>query len=236
MLKHFLVTVFFLGFAAIATAQTPDSLKRDTVKKETAVIKNVKDTLPRQPIAPPAKVKKEKTYHPDSTHIPSLAVKRSLFVPGWGQIYNRKIWKVPIIYGGLGSLALAVIFNQKNYTEFLALARLRQRGDPPKPGQAYYAEYIKYKDDYERYANVSYESLAAASDGYLRNRSLSILGIIGLWGLQAVDAYIDAKFINAYTVDDNLSFKVTPGFIGQPMYAGNFSNAVIPGIKITFTL
>jgi hypothetical protein len=234
MLKQLLVTLAFLAFAAAAFAQT------DTVRRDTAVIKNVKDTIPAR-VAPsvkaaPVKKKREAVYHPDSTHIPSLAVKRSLMVPGWGQIYNRKIWKVPLIYGGLGALGYSVVYNQKYYKQFLALARIKSTGGIPSAGQPYYAEYVKYKNEYNLYGNVSYQSLADASDFYQRNRALSILGFIAVWGIQAIDAYIDAKFISSYTVDDDLSFKVTPALIGQPMYASNFNSAIIPGIKITFTL
>ncbi|TSD63505.1 hypothetical protein FFF34_018105 [Inquilinus sp. KBS0705] len=230
MLKAFL-TVFLLSFAAITLAQTPDSLKKDTVI--TKKVNPAPVTMPKT-FAPPAK--KEKQYHPDSTHIPSLAVKRSLMIPGWGQVYNRKYWKVPLVYAGLGSLAWVIVYNQQYYKEFLALARIVKTGNVPVKGGLYYNDYIKYKAEYEKYNGVGYQALADASDGYLRNRTLGMLGVIGFWGIQAIDAYIDAKFINAYTVDDNLSFKVTPGLIGQPMYAANFSSAFIPAIKITFTL
>ena len=59
------------------------------------------------------------------------------------------------------------------------------------------------------------------TDLYRRNRDLGILGIIGGWGIQMIDAYIDAKFIRSYTMDNNLSFKVSPAVISQPVYAFN---------------
>ncbi|MGZ3767579.1 MAG: DUF5683 domain-containing protein, partial [Mucilaginibacter sp.] len=74
------------------------------------------------------------------------------------------------------------------------------------------------------------------TDIYRRDRDLGILGFIGGWGIQMIDAYIDAKFIRSYTMDNNLSFKVSPGLIGQPLYALNSYNTFIPAIKITFTL
>jgi hypothetical protein len=78
--------------------------------------------------------------------------------------------------------------------------------------------------------------LQEAASNYQRNMQISVLSILLVWGVQAVDAYIDAKFISSYTVDNNLSMKVTPSLINQPMYAGNFNSAFIPGIKFTFTL
>jgi len=232
MLKQLFVTVLFLNVTLLAMAQKPDSVMKP--KPDTAVVK--RDTVVRTSYAP--KIKKEKIYHPDSTHIPSLAVKRSLIIPGWGQVYNHKIWKVPFIYAGLVSLGAAVIYNNNYYKQFLALAKINKTGSIPKQGEPLYASYIKYKTEYDQYAslNVGYDALANASDGYLRNRDLSILGILAVWGIQAVEAYIDAKFISSYSVDNDLSFKVSPGFINQPVYAANFNNAYIPGIKITFTL
>lgn len=78
-------------------------------------------------------------------------------------------------------------------------------------------------------------NLSDARENSRRNRDLSILGFLAVWGIQAIDAYIDAKFIHSYTVDNNLSFKVAPGIINQPVYAQGANNAYIPGIKVTFT-
>ena len=229
MLKQLLVTTFFVGIVLFCKAQKPDTLAKT---KDTTVVKH--DTVVRSSFAP--KIKKEKIYHPDSTHIPSLAVKRSLILPGWGQVYNRKYWKVPLIYAGLGLLGSAIVTNETEFKRFLALAQLRKTGNtPPLPGTKYYSSYIKYQADYVRYAGLDYQTLADASDGYLRNRDISILGTLAVWGIQAIDAYIDAKFISSYTVDNDLSMKITPSLI-QSVYAATFSGAYIPGIKITFTL
>lgn len=228
MFKHLVVTLIFMSLALMCSAQNPDSLAKT---KDTTAIK--RDTVVRQSFAP--KIKKEKVYHPDSTHSPSLAVKRSLLVPGWGQVYNRKYWKVPLIYAGLGLLGSAIVTNQREFARFLALAKISKTGTLPVPGTALYASYIKYQADYDRYGSLGYQTLADASDGYLRNRDISILGVLAVWGIQAIDAYIDAKFISSYTVDNDLSMRITPSLI-QPVYAANFNSAYIPGIKITFTL
>ncbi|MDB5286390.1 MAG: hypothetical protein JWR05_1339 [Mucilaginibacter sp.] len=233
MFKQILGTAFFLSIGFFAMAQDPDTLVRKKADTIIAAPKQV-DTVARR-FTP--KLKKEKVYHPDSTHIPSVAVKRSLIIPGLGQIYNRKYWKVPIIYGGLGLLASAIIFNQRYFKEFLALARIKSLGRLPVQGDPEYASYIKYKTQYDLYSTQSLDFFSNASYAYQRNRDLSILGVLGLWGIQAIDAYIDAKFLSSFTVDNDLSMKVAPSLINQPAYAmANVSNAYIPGIKITFTL
>ena len=235
MLKRFLTTVLFLGFAIFAMGQTPDTVAAKA--KTDTVVKKV-DTVKRSSFAP--KIKKEPVYHPDSTHSPKLAVRRSLFIPGWGQYYNRGLWyiKVPAIYLGLGLLGNAIIVNQKQYKVYLALARISNTGGIPQPGDRLYASYLKYKREYDLYVvnyGATYADLENAANGYQRNFQISILSVLVVWGVQVVEAYIDAKFINAYTVDNNLSFKVSPTIM-QPMYASNFNNAFIPGIKFTFTL
>ncbi|MEB0261175.1 MULTISPECIES: DUF5683 domain-containing protein [unclassified Mucilaginibacter] len=237
MLKKLLTTVLFLGFAFFAMGQNPDTTAK--AKKDTTVVKKV-DTVRRTSFAPP--IKKEKEYHPDSTHSPSLAVKRSLIIPGWGQYYNRELWylKVPAIYAGLGLLGNAIIVNQKNYTIFVALAKITRTGGVPVPGDRLYDSYIKYKREYDLYVvnyGASNTDLESAANGYQRNFQISILGVIAVWGIQAVEAYITAKFINAYTVDNNLSFKVTPTLMGQPVYAAsNFNSTFMPGLRLTLTL
>ena len=231
MLKHLLVTLLFIGITFAAMAQEPDTLKKTAA--DTVPVK--KDTVIRTTFAP--KIKKEKIYHPDSTHSPRTARIRSTIIPGWGQFYNHRWWKVPIIYTGLGLLGVAIVYNQQYYNQFLALAQIKRTAAIPLPGSALYPKYIKYQAEYELYANLSSETLGNAADGYRRNRELSILGVIVVWGLNIVDAYIDAKFINSFTVDNDLSMKITPGFISQPMYASsNFNASYIPGLKITFTL
>jgi hypothetical protein len=238
MFRRLLTTVLFLSFAFFAMGQTPDTVaakaKTDTVVKKA-------DAIKRTTFAP--KIKKEQEYHPDSTHSPQLAVKRSLFIPGWGQYYNKQLWyiKVPGIYLGLGLLGNAIIVNQKQYKLFTALAKISRTGGIPAQGNPLYASYLKYKNEYNLYVvqyNISNTDLESAANGYQRNFQISILGVIAVWGVQAVEAYITAKFINAYTVDNNLSFKVSPTIIGgeQSMYASNFNSAFIPGIKFTFTL
>jgi hypothetical protein len=181
----------------------------------------------------------EKTYSPDSTHKPNRAVKYSLILPGLGQVYNHKSWKLPLIYTGLVMLSKAVVDNQKLYTQFLAFRNIAKRGDlPQKPTDAYYKEYQKYKPIYDRYAaaNISEPQFADAASNYQRNFQISILGILAVWGVQAIDAYIDAKFISSYTVDNNLSLRLSPALINGSDYATTYSRRVNPGIRLTMNM
>src|ERR1700759_2762275 len=120
MYKYLLFIGLTAGFIFVTKAQTPyttppvilksniDTLR--PLEQDTNFLKSKK-----------AKIRKEKVYHTDTAHSPRVAVIRSLIVPGWGQVYNHKTWKVPLVYGGLLGLGWAYVYNARNYTTFLAL-------------------------------------------------------------------------------------------------------------------
>ena len=202
---------------------------------EKAVITNLKPGLADTGITGLKihKAPKTKFYHNDTLHSPQKAVIRSLIIPGWGQVYNGKAWKVPVIYGGMALLGSAIIYNIKGYREYLQLSLYRYKQKIPISTDPYYHEYrlLSKQSNY-----TPDQSIYNAKDVTRRNRDLSYFGIGALWGINAVDAYIDAKFIHSYNLDNNFSMHVTPTLLNQPLYAQNFSSPYIPGIKINFTL
>jgi len=224
---HKLLLTFLILFCATsaAWAQRPDfsppKTKADSVKAKL-------DSIKSKAFAP--SIVDEKVYHPDSTHSPRKAVMRSLMVPAWGQLYNHKWWKVPIVYGGLGLIGWMYVFNQSNYTQNLAIAQYRRRGYVPGPNDDYYELYRLYAQ-----YNYSDPAINDAVRSYRRYRDLSVLLFAAGWGIQIIDAYIDAKFIHSYTMDNNLSFKISPQIMNQPMLAYGFSGSYVPGLKVTFT-
>jgi hypothetical protein len=226
MHKYFILLWLISMYSFVASAQTKDTLKNNVMQLSDSIIHKSKDTTASKPIKKP---KKERVYSPDSTHSPHKAVMRSLMIPGWGQIYNRQYWKVPVIYAGLGTLGYFLVTNQQLYNEFLQLSIYRQRGIIPTKGQSYYNEY-------NYYTNVQSQAIYDVKDYYRRNRDVTILLTFGAWGINCIEAYVSAKFINAYTVDDNLSMKVAPSLINRQVYAFSNNSPYIPGLKITFTL
>jgi hypothetical protein len=224
MYRYLLLVCLLFGSCLIAAAQNPDTgYIRPKVKNDSLKATRY-DTLVTRSFKPK---KAERIYHPDSTHSPHKAVIRSLIVPGWGQVYNHRIWKVPLVYGGLGLFGWGIVFNANYYNEFYALSKYRENGTTPGTKDPYYKEF-------KQYTNQQNQAIYDAADAYRRNRDLCILGALGFWGINAIDAYIDAKFIHSYTVDNNLSIKIRPDLINQPIYAQNGLGPYIPGIKITF--
>jgi hypothetical protein len=217
MYKCLLLACLIIGFGFNAKAQNPDTVP---VKSKKDSLNRAKDSVTSKRYYP--KITKEKTYNPDTLHSAHKAVMRSLMIPGWGQLYNHRWWKVPIIYTGIGLLVDGIIFNQQYYSSILTEAKLRERGITEGRNLTY--------------QGISDSDIYSALDSYRRDRDLCILGLVGAWGIQMVDAYIDAKFIRSYTMDNNLSIKISPSVMGQSLYAFSGAGSVIPAIKITFTV
>src|ERR1700761_1932095 len=140
MQKILLTITLLIGFTCAAMAQKPQVADKKT-KADSIQAKH--DSLKSKPFVP--KITTEKVYHPDSNHSPHKAVIHSLIIPGWGQFYNHKWWKVPIIYTGLSLLAVAYIFNERNYSQNLAIAKYRDMGTSPAPGDKNYNLYQLYQ-------------------------------------------------------------------------------------------
>jgi len=226
MYKYLLLVWLLSGCAFAAIAQKPDTTAIISVKKKDTLTASKHDSIAAKQFAPK---KKEKIYHPDTLHSPQKAVMHSLMIPGWGQVYNHQVWKVPLVVIAVGTPIYLVFFNNSLYAEFLALSKFREHGTVPDKNDPNFANYTLY-------ANVPDQAIYDEANFYRRDRDLSYLAILGFWGINVVDAYINAKFIHSYTVDNNLSMKVSPTFISQPFYASNPISSYIPGIKITFTL
>ncbi len=228
MYKYLLIFILLTGLAATAMAQAP---KLDTVRNKKDSLNLKRDSATSKRFVPKVK-KTTKVYHPDSLHDPHKAVVHSLIIPGWGQVYNHQWYYVPAIYAGLGLLVDAIIFNENNYKPNLIVARYYEHGQNPSPGMPQYQLWATYQA-YGLQAQTVYDIV----DGYRRDRDLSILGFLGAWGIQAVQAYIQAKFQHSYTIDNNFSMRVSPTILNQSnMFADSFNGPVAPGLKLTITL
>lgn len=141
---------------------------------------------------------------------------------------------MPVIYGGLGAFVSTLIYNQNYYNKFIAVLRIVNTGSVPGPGSRYYSLYVKYKTAYDQFSGFSKDRLTDLSGSFQRDRDLSALAIIGVWGINVLDAYISAKLIKSYTMDNNLAVKIAPDLIYGNAYAGN--NQVIPSLKIVLSI
>ena len=118
---------------------------------------------------------------------PSRAAFLSAIFPGLGQAYNKKYWKMPIVYGGLGAGIYLYVANDKLYNQFRDEYKSRLAGNPK-------INFTQYSDD----------TLIVGQRTYRRNRDLSLLFCIGMYALSIVDANVDAH-LKQFNVNNNLS-------------------------------
>ncbi len=152
----------------------------------------------------------------DKKHSPLKATIMSAALPGLGQIYNGKWWKVPIIYGGFGGLIYSSVFNDLKCQTYRDAYLLRLDDDPTTVDQ--FAG---------RYSDANLRELV---DFYQRNRDLSLIFTGVLYALNIIDAAVDAH-LKDFDVSDDLSISVRPTM--QPMGA---TSMPAPALALTFRL
>ncbi len=133
-------------------------------------------------------------------HSPRKAAMYSAVFPGMGQIYNKKYWKVPIVYAGMGALIYSVIWNGRQYTYYFDKYKFMTESTPP----------------HDEWEGQSLREVEWYKDSHLRYRNLFIILSVGLYALQIVDANVDAHLID-FDISPDLSFTVDPAML-QPYY------------------
>ncbi|HEY6062271.1 MAG TPA: DUF5683 domain-containing protein [Chitinophagaceae bacterium] len=139
-------------------------------------------------------------------HPPRAAALRSAIIPGWGQVYNKKYWKVPIVYAALGITGFIFLDNIKTYREYRFAYAARYKAEQPPPARDS-TDYFKLKDIYKL---ISPESIRAARNRFRQYVDYSALFFIIFWGLNVVDATVDAH-LKSFDVSPDLSLQIIPG-------------------------
>jgi hypothetical protein len=129
---------------------------------------------------------------------PGKAAMRSAIIPGWGQVYNRKYWKVPIIYAALGITAGVFFYNLNTYQDTREAYTIRYTMDTARYDEI--PDYLK---------PISTESLRYYRDSYRQAMDYSILLFLLFWGLNVVDAAVDAH-LKSFDVSPDLSLQFKP--------------------------
>jgi hypothetical protein len=151
------------------------------------------------------------TWTPD----PQRALWLALVIPGAGQIYNRKYWKLPIIYGGFMGCIYALTWNNMMYKDY-AQAYLDIMDDDP--GTASYNKFLHLGKQVTPETEPKYrEIFKSRKDKYRRWRDMSFFVMIGVYALSVIDAYVDAE-LSVFDISRDLSLKVEPTVI--PNYSG----------------
>lgn len=141
---------------------------------------------------------------PDTTkaYNPGIATIRSAILPGWGQATNKSYWKIPIVYGALGTTGYIFFRNVKQFKEAKAAyanAIDGNTGNDSEIPQPYYS----VKDQPER--------IKTFRNQVRQNIDYTVLFFIVFWGLNVAEATVDAH-LKTFDVSDDLSLQIKPGY------------------------
>ena len=225
MTKIFLNIVLLVFLCKAGYSQIPDSVRagRDSAMDiPTDTIPVFSDTTQYNDTSVvKTQTGKDSIVVKKKTHSPKKATIRSLLIPGWGQVYNKKYWKVPIVWGAIGIPAYLYTYNRKWYDKTKYALSIVANDRYTGPGAA---DSLAQVDPELRFLVDAKEqgSLVNYRNEFRRNMDLSILITIVMWGLNVIDATVDGH-LRDFDVSDELSLKIRPTMI---------PNAMAPGISL----
>lgn len=150
------------------------------------------------------------TWRPE----PKRALWLAVVLPGAGQIYNRKYWKLPIVYGGFVGCAYAIRWNNMMYKDY-SQAYMDIMDDDPNTQS--YNQFLHLgnevtPENVERYKNL----FKKRKDYYRRYRDMSLFVLVGVYALSVIDAYVDAS-LSDFDISKDLSLRIAPAIIGNDL-------------------
>lgn len=145
-------------------------------------------------------VKKGKDTAVLKKHSPRKAAILSAILPGSGQFYNKKYWKVPLVYAALGACIGFISYNRDEYIDARDAYRNKLDNDPTNDNLMP-----------EKYRPVDPEAIRTYRNGVRQDLDYSILAFVLCWGLNVVDAAVDGH-LRGFDVSENLSLKINPYF------------------------
>jgi hypothetical protein len=225
MFSHKLLVcfLFFLSFS-FATAQTQDSTdviqNKEITDTNTLIINDENLIFEAENIITDTATADTTSVNKKKGHSPKKAAWMSAAIPGLGQIYNKKYWKLPVVYGVLGGLSFGIYHNYVNYAVYRDeyRNRLNERVDLYNP----------------KYADISTENINALKQQYQRNMELFIIFTAVGYIFNIIDAAVDAH-LKGFNVSNDLSWHILPSIGLNNNLLTSYQN-ITPTINLTFTL
>lgn len=160
------------------------------------------------------------TWHPN----PKRALWLALVLPGAGQIYNRKYWKLPLVYGGFVGCVYAMRWNDQMYHDY-SQAYLDISDDDPNTQS--YNQFLHLGKAITKENMATYQNLfKQRKDRYRRWRDLSFFCLLGVYALSVIDAYVDAS-LSEFDISNNLSLRVEPAIINNRISRNPFTASAV---------
>lgn len=214
-----------------------DKAMSDTIHRADKPVLTAKDTLALLQLQKESKnIKRDwTTWKPN----PKRAMWLAIVLPGAGQIYNRKYWKLPIFYGGFLGCAYAMRWNNQMYADY-AQAYIDIMDDNPNTNS--FNQFLHLGSQITDQNIDRYKELfRKRKDRFRRWRDLSFFCMIGVYGLSIIDAYVDAS-LSQFDISDDLSLRLEPGFVNSDGKAvgnrnkGGFGFSSTTGVGINAAL
>lgn len=199
------IFVLLCGCTWAGFAQTEITAKQDTVMVADSTVQAVltaADSLPQPTM-------KLKEFKPD----PNKALLYAL-VPGLGQIYNKKYWKLPLVYGAFMGCMYAITWNNKNYQDYSEAYKdiMYDAATNPDDQEKWHQSWqdLTSRDPSTLINDANFkDQLKRQKDYFRRYRDLSIIITVGVYALSIVDAYVDAQLFD-FDISPDLSMRVEP--------------------------
>mgnify|MGYP003302353511 CR=1 FL=1 len=234
-----IILLLFTGsntvMAQSQTAQTEavgDTLFTSTMKSDSIAAENAYlDMISATPIAVAdsgkvANSAPKKIWKPN----PTTATWLALVIPGGGQIYNRKYWKLPIVYGGFVGCMYAYNWNGQMYKDYRQAYLDIMDSDPNTNS---YKDFFRPGYNFEANKEYLKSVFKKRKDRYRRWRDLSIFATIGVYALSVIDAYVDAQ-LATFDINDDVNLSVEPQVISGKEHYSRDTNYYGLNFHITF--
>ena len=215
-------------FDASKKAQTQgDTLTTPIVD---SLLTGEKDSLTTTLTPTPQKHKEKRdwnTWRPN----PKRAMWLAIVLPGAGQIYNRKYWKLPLVYGGFMGCIYAMQWNNMMFRDYSKAYQDIMDTDPTTQS---YNQFLHLGTKITDENKAQYQSIfKSRKDRYRRWRDLSFFCLLGVYALSIVDAYVDAS-LSEFDISDDLTLRVEPAVMNSPATGMAFRPSAI-GLHCSLT-
>ncbi len=170
------------------------------------------DTIHFEPSSKKEKIRRDwSTWRPD----PKRALWLAIVIPGAGQIYNRKFWKLPIVYGGFVGCAYAMQWNNQMYKDYSqAFLDLSDNNPATQSYNQFLHLGTKIENENDSKAERFRNLFKRRKDYYRRYRDLSFFIMVGVYALSVIDAYVDAS-LSDFDISKDLTLRVSPTMINN---------------------
>ena len=194
----------------MTVAAENDKQISDTINK----VVSAADSVSMRMLSASDSVNKKKEKRDWSTWRPNAkrAMWLAIVIPGAGQIYNRKYWKLPIVYGGFIGCLYAIRWNNQMYKDYSQAYMDIMDNDPSTES---YNQFLHLGNTITEENKEQYQNLfKKRKDFYRRYRDLSVFCLIGVYALSVIDAYVDAS-LSEFDISKDLSMKLEPTIINN---------------------